>query len=935
MAWRSSTIGASRILIVSLIGLATIGCEVENRPSMPSQPSAGTPQRERPALAADQDARQHAAKTATPTSLQEQHRQLQMALRAGDWGLVERIGRQMIERFPDAPDGYRLSAQLLSSQGRRQEAATYVRTLLKMGVADAREVLSLIDVSTPFRIVSFDQWIDPSQPGLFALGQARRAYVADNEVDEALAILETLRREFPGHTSVEAFYGRVLAEANRLTAFVRWLEDVPDGIEGQSDYWVAVGTWLQGLDRDRESIAALARAVEIDPSDRRALRLMIAALSRTGQDQRAAAVQASLSKLDAVFRKAAQADANDALEIGAALESLVRPWEALGWYKIATERGAGGASQLEKLRLRAAAVRKWERESTASQIARARTEKLLGFDPGDYPLPEPLLAIERDASKSVPADKSPLMFRDVAHASGIRTSFVSDYNLQEVDFYLHQANGGGLALLDFDRDGKLDVYVVQSGGDPNIANDSLPNELYRQTAPVAFTRVDRNARCDGRGYGQGVCAADVNQDGFADLLVANIGRNEVLINQGDGTFRDVTSTHLPAESKWTSCIGVGDLDGDQIPDLVEVNYVDDPAVFERKCQGELIACVPQSFRPAVDRFLKADRRGRFSQAASLVGDAVQPNYGFGLVIADFDGRPGNEVFVGNDGDLNQYYRGGLSSGSPLDEMAGISGLAVGASGVAAACMGIASGDFDRAGRLDLAITNFYKEPMNLFLQSPSGAFVDDAMRRGLDVSSRSVLGFGCQAADLDNDGWLDLAVLNGHLYDYRQQGIPFRMPPQLFRGSPKRFELEQVSEDASYFAVKRLGRTLVQGDLDRDGRVDMVANHLDAPVALLLNQSKAGNWLQVQLVGRMSERDAVGAIVEIQYQGETFSSWMTGGDGYMCSNEPLLHFGIAGHRSIDQLTVRWPNGDRQTFDDVPINRRVLLIEGLGDVFSDR
>ena len=115
----------------------------------------------------------------------------------------------------------------------------------------------------------------------------------------------------------------------------------------------------------------------------------------------------------------------------------------------------------------------------------------------------------------------------------------------------------------------------------------------------------------------------------------------------------------------------------------------------------------------------------------------------------------------------------------------------------------------------------------------------------------------------------------------------------------------------------------------------MVANHLDAPVALLSNQSKAGNWLQVQLVGRTSERDAVGAIVEIQCQGETFSSWMTGGDGYMCSNEPLLHFGIADHQSIDQLTVRWPNGDRQTFDDVPINRRVLLIEGLGDVFSDR
>lgn len=855
-----------------------------------------------------------------------------LSLDSGDWASAETAARLATERFPNQPQGHRHLARLLSSQGRRQAASQNVRKLLRLGVADAREVLSLVDVSGPFQLVSFEQWTNRFDDGIFALGKARQKFIADNDPESALELIQKLRSDQPGNPSIEAFYGRVLAETNQNELLTRWLENTPDGIEGQAEYWLAMGSWLQNNDQDLESLGALTRAIEIDPTDRKALRLIVAALTRLGQDLRSASVQKTLSKLDLVFRKAAFADATEAFQIGMTLESIMRPWEALGWYTVATQRDGGGTAEGQKLAGRAEAIRKWEGQATELQLSRLRTRKLLGFDPDDYPLPKHL---SETAGKQSPAvhsqEKTPLEFRDVAVESGIQSTFVSDYNLEHPEFFLHQANGGGLAFFDYDRDGRADIYLVQSGGDPNKSLDSAPNELYRQTGEVSFIRVERLAGCDGRGFGQGVCAADINQDGFVDLLIANIGRNQMLINQGDGTFRDVSETHFPAVNNWTSSIGVGDLNGDQLPDVVEVNYIDDPQIFIKKCRGRLLACVPQDFRAAADRFLMLTSEGKYIIGDSIVGDSVPPNYGFGVVIADFDNQTGNEVFISNDGDLNHYWRQNTATdGARLIESASVSGNAIGTSGVSQACMGVASGDFDHNGRLDLAITNFYKEPLNLFLQSRSGAFVDDAMRRGLDIPCRPVLGFGCQASDLDNDGWLDLSLLNGHLYDFREDGIPFKMRPQLFRGSKKTFALQQANDPSSYFAGERLGRTLATGDINQDGRVDLLASHLDAPVSLLLNESQAGNWLQVELVGRDSERDAVGAVVDLKCGEDTFTAWQTGGDGYMCTNEPMLHFGIGEYEQIDQLIIRWPNGKTQSIDNPTVNRRILVVEGLGE-----
>ena len=242
------------------------------------------------------------------------------------------------------------------------------------------------------------------------------------------------------------------------------------------------------------------------------------------------------------------------------------------------------------------------------------------------------------------------------------------------------------------------------------------------------------AGCDDRGYGQGVCAGDVNQDGFPDLLVANIGANRLYLNQGDGTFRDATANLASDPNDWTSSIGIGDLDGDGLPEIVEVNYINDPDAFEIKCEGREIRCQPQSFRAATDRIQRARGDGSYEPWASMTAGDPLPNYGFSLIIANLDGRFGNDLFISNDGDLNHYWVSETANQTEptataaarfaLVESAVSLGCSIGVNGQAQACMGVAAADFDRNHRPDLHVTNFHNEPVNLYLQQDSGYFID-------------------------------------------------------------------------------------------------------------------------------------------------------------------------------------------------------------------
>lgn len=858
-------------------------------------------------------------------------------LRASDLAAAEEDLQEAIRVGPDDPRTHRTMAQLLNAEGRRFESRPFIVNLIRLNAAQPRELLSLVELASPFMLVQLDEAVGDPTNTLLELGKARYLLVADVDAEAALKKVNRLATQI-SHPALDSFRGRLIAETADEVAFEKWLQDATPGTEKQPEYWSAIGLRLVRSGHDKEAIRALGEAVKLDPTDRGSLRLLAAALERAGDDKNAAVVRKNLATLDQLFRVASVADQSQVMWIAEQLQGLVRPWESLAWYQYALQMQGVDPRSSSQLSERRNQIAAWEKSGTSEAILQSRFDRLVGIDLAKYPTPtfEGMGLVESTiaSDQKMPSN---LVFRDMAARFGIDVDFTSEYPTNEVDFFLYQANGGGLAAFDYDLDGLCDLYVVQTGGDPQTIDSSEPNQFFRQLSGTEFQTIEQAAGIADRRYGQGVCAGDINQDGFTDLIVANIGMNSVYVNQGDGTFRKDTAAMGSSDGRWTSSIGLADMNGDHLPDVIEVNYLNDPIIFQRKCQGKRLDCTPQRFRAASDRIF--ENLGDGTYAVAKTGDGsmdANPNYGFGLIVTTFGQSGGNEIFVSNDGDLNHFWKSlpvdaAGKTGWKLLESAGVSGCSIGSSGISQACMGIAAGDFDRNGNIDLGVTNFHNEPMNLFLQNESGFFTDDALRFGLVENSKDMLGFGTQAADYDNDGWADIAVLNGHIYDARYAEIPFAMQPQLFRGGQNGFKLQSSASLSGYWKRFQLGRTLAMLDWNRDGKMDLLANHLDQPLALLQNESESGNWLQVELVGTLSEREAIGARIEVESGDQRWVGWQIAGDGYMCTNESLIHIGLGSHDVIDKLTVHWPATEPQVFEDVSANQRYLLVEGQASV----
>lgn len=832
--------------------------------------------------------------------------------------------------------------QLYTSQGRRHEACEQALQLARMGALTPEELFSLLDRSGPFQLVSFAEFIPKDKVTLFDLGDARVLNTVDQDHDAALAKVQAVSRAVPGHPAVEALRGKLLAQrAGNQEVLENWYRSLPEGIEEEPEYWFAIAIWQRDAGQDRAAVRSFAEALRRDPTDRVALREMNAALIRLGEDSKALSTQTTIAILDEIYRRSDRntVTVEDANWITSRMQELIRPWESLGWYQYALALQGNAMAAERTLSERRAKTIEWENKNGEAKIQAARLGKLLGFSLDEFPIVPPpstesLQERLTDSDEDLPEARgaNAIAFKNIAAQLGIETQFVSGYSMTEARFYLYQANGGGLATFDYDLDGLCDLYVVQSGGDPQQPQGSSPNELYRQlVSGEKFGSVSTLSMSADRGFGQGVCVCDLNQDGWPDLLVGNIGRNCLLINQGDGTFRDASES-LPGGEMWTSSVAVADLNGDHLPEILAANYVDDPDVFQVPCVAPTTACHPHQFSAAVDQIFVNRGDGTFGNDRDLSDVDELPNYSLGAVIANFDGVHGNDVFVSADGKVNHYFNSQSRPGNggyQLTEKAVLAGCSVGINGLQQACMGIAIGDLDTNGTLDIAVTNFTNEAINLFLQSKQSLFVDSANRFGLAKPTESTLGFGIQAVDFDNDSWLDLALLNGHIYDNRANDEPFRMPPQLFRRDQQGFVAQDPESAGGYWGRQTLGRTLARCDLDRDGRMDLVGNHLDQPIAVLKNVSPAGNWLQLKLVGVESERDAIGAIVTARFGDRTRTLWHSSG-GYMTGDEPILQLGLDGATTVNELSVRWPSGNKQTFTDLTANTRLLVIENQPD-----
>ena len=364
----------------------------------------------------------------------------------------------------------------------------------------------------------------------------------------------------------------------------------------------------------------------------------------------------------------------------------------------------------------------------------------------------------------------------MASEVGLDFQWFKDVEIDLVSIPIHELPGGGIAVLDYDLDGWPDVYLAQGSGEPPTDKCTRPSLLFRNLGGTF--RQATSSQTEDHNYSSGLAAGDVNQDGFIDLLLGSVGHNRLLINNGDGTFRDATESMGAIDDRFTSSVAIADINGDTLPDLFEANYITMDEAFvlpKRGDDGLLQLPSPGDHRAEIDRWFQNRGDGTF-KVHEISREVAKPGTSLGIMVTDFDSNGTNEVFVGNDMRPNHLLV--LGAENVFRNEADVKGIANGFDGAGKGCMGIAAGDFNRDGKIDLHITNYYNESANLYQQAGSGGYSDLAIRYGIREPSELYVGFGTKAIDFDRNGWLDLVVTNGHIFDLRRMGHPFKMPPQ-------------------------------------------------------------------------------------------------------------------------------------------------------------
>jgi hypothetical protein len=543
-------------------------------------------------------------------------------------------------------------------------------------------------------------------------------------------------------------------------------------------------------------------------------------------------------------------------------------------------------------------------------------------------------------------------FTEQAQASGL--DFVH-FNGMSGEFFYPEIMAPGVALLDYDNDGDLDVYVVQGQmlGNKPLAQALFPpqgplkDRLFRNdsivhddgTRTLRFTDVTEQSGIDVRSYGMGVAVGDFNNDGWVDIYRTGLGGSVMLRNNGDGTFTDVTKqTGTENRGGWGVSAAFVDYDRDGWLDLFVGNYLIYSLEADVHClsvSGQRDYCPPNSYRAQPSRLYRNRGNGTFVDvtAKALVGGAYGP--ALGVSTADFNGDGWIDIYVANDGQPNQLWIN--QHDGTFKDTGFLSGSAVNGAGNAEASMGVDAGDFDNDGDEDLFITNWLDQMNILYVNDGSGNFEDRKAASGLGPPSLAKTGFGTAWFDFDNDGWLDLFVANGGVATIEglaraKDPFPLRMTNQLYRNL-RNGRFEDVSDRAgAAFKLSEVSRGAAFGDVDNDGDTDVLVGNAAGRIRLLINNvGSRSHWLGLRLVGGRAPRDMLGARVAIARAGQPTLHRRARADGsYASANDPRVLVGLGASGEAPHVRVAWPSGRVEDFGAVPIDRYTTLREGSGD-----
>ncbi len=536
-----------------------------------------------------------------------------------------------------------------------------------------------------------------------------------------------------------------------------------------------------------------------------------------------------------------------------------------------------------------------------------------------------------------PSTGIPVVFRDVAGAAGLK--FKQDATQTEEKYYL-ETMGTGVAWLDYDQDGLMDLFFVQSAAtDIYKPPHPLRCALYHNNGDGTFTDVTEKAGLAGEGhYGQGVAVGDYDNDGYPDLYVTGYGRAILYHNNGDGTFTDVTAkAGVADEGGWSTSAGWFDYDKDGWLDLVVTNYIEWSPKNNIWCgehrPGYRSYCHPGNYQGQKTKLYHNNHDGTFTDVSDASGVGKPESKGMGVVLADFNNDGWTDIAIANDSWPNFLFLN--KHDGTFQDVSFVSGIAASEDGRYEAGMGIDAAEVTGDGFQDIYITHLDFELNRLYRNNHDGTFTDDTFQSGIANKAILFSGVSAKFLDYDNDGWPDILQLNGAMLDNIQLyhgEVAYKEPLLMFRNLGKGI-FDKVSDSLGPDFLRPIaGRGLATADYDNDGDIDIVTNNRgDYPSLLRNDGGNVNHWLGILLIGAKSNRDGVGASLKLTAEGVTHVEQSKGGMSYMSASDPRIHFGLGKRTKIDSLEITWPSGQIDRLTSVPIDKIIAVKEGVGIV----